>query len=197
MSLSDNPVLQASRAARTTQARLTAQETKAVKAAQDAAYAATLKQRPQASTPYGEVFTDTPAYAAYVESRRIHDWLVTLQADLCNLSLSKAEAVARIVDFQSSLTPAQGTYKTEYGPLEMLRKALDGNTAINVSSALRGLSFAIEHAHQAASFQAQDMERIPDPTAPRYTGPFFKVAPAVNQNQLEIDKARAAVEARR
>ena len=192
MSIKSHPNIQASSAARAAQVREATQAPQAIKPPQET--------RPTASTPCGTVYTDTPAYAHYLEVKRIHDWLLAFQTDMENLSLSKPEAVARITAFYDTLQPAHGGLKT--GPLELIRKSLDGNTDIRIGMALSALRLDIgNHWHYAMGSAAQVIPRpLTDEQKTdhrlRYAGPFFKVAPHVNPNQLEIDAARAAVLAR-
>ena len=196
MSITNHPAIQAASAAKAAQVREVAQETKAVQAAQDARVAQATASRPTALTPHGVAFTDNAAYALYAELTRIHDWLLAFQTDMENLSLSKPEAVARITAFYDTLQPAHGGLKT--GPLELIRKSLDGHADIRLGLALSSLRLHIgNHWHYAMRSAGYDLEKPIDPNAPRCSGPFFKVAPPVNPAAMELmESARAAVLAR-
>lgn len=185
--------IQAASAARAAQVRELTQAPQAIPTPQET--------RPTASTPYGTVYTDTPAYAHYAELKRIHEWLSAFLDDLEHLRLQGPEASARITAFYDTLKPAQGSLKD--GPLETIRKALDGNTDVHLGKALTGLRLETRtHWHYAMGSAAQVIPRpLTDEQKTdhrlRYSGPFFKVAPPVNPAQLEMQaQARAAVLAR-
>ena len=127
--------------------------------------------RPTTQTPYGALFTDTEAFANYVEQRRLHEWHASFLSDMESLRIDAATAVKRIDDFWATLKPEHGGLKT--GQLARIRASLAGNTEIHLGPQLTALRRATdEHMKYGPGNAAQVCERPPAADSLPYNGPF-------------------------
>ena len=126
------------------------------------------KDRPSEQTPFGHLYTDTPAYAEYLEACRIRDWHETFLDDMERLRLNADQAIKRIDDFVATLPPSRMSISTIY--LAPIRECLSGNTDMKLAQRLNGLRHHT-WVDVAGSF-AQHCERVPNGQEIAYSGPF-------------------------
>ena len=127
--------------------------------------------RPTEQTPYGVLFTDTAAYADYVEQRRLYDWHVSFLDDLQSLRIDATTAIKRIDDFFETLKPCHGGLKTTQLP--RIRACLAGNTEIDLGTQLTALrKSVVDVMRHAPGNVAQTCERPPVAGSRPYDGPF-------------------------
>ena len=131
----------------------------------------TFNGRPTAQTPYGLRFSDTNAYANYLELLGIRDWLTAFLSDTENLRINAAEAVQRIDDFTATLAPKHASLDTD--TLARIRACLSSQNGIPLGGLLTGLRSQTNlHWNYAVSGAAQDCECVPTGSEIAYTGPF-------------------------
>lgn len=127
--------------------------------------------RPTEQTPYGVLYTDTAAYAHFAEVRRVRDWLAAFLDDMEQLRISAPEAVKRIDEFLSTLTPQHGHLKTE--ALGRIRASLNGDPEIHLGPQLTALRLHTSNLWDyAVRCAAQDCERVTSGLERPYAGPF-------------------------
>jgi hypothetical protein len=123
--------------------------------------------RPTEQTPCGLLFTDTEAFARYVEFRRIRDWLKSFLDDMEHLRIDAPTAIKRIDAFCDTLASAN---KTDI--LARIRASLSGNAEIRLGQQLTALRLhTSNHWDYVVSCVGQDCERPLTGQERPYDGP--------------------------